>query len=103
VDEVLRIQRDDVDAHKVNLALRGHIVAEWADLLERECVELSRSGLSVTLEFSGVVFIGRSGFEALSRVSRAGVLIIGCSPLIADMLEQEGIVATRKFGNAENR
>jgi hypothetical protein len=30
-------------------------------------------------------------------------LIIGCSPLIADMLEQEGIVATRKFGNAENR
>jgi len=84
VDEVLRIQRDDVDAHKVNLALRGHIVADWADLLERECVELSRSGLSVTLEFSGVVFIGRS-------------------PLIADMLEQEGIVATRKFGNAENR
>ena len=102
-DEVLRISRENVDVQQVVLILQGHIVAEWADLLERECVELSRSGLSVTLEFSGVVFIGRSGFEALSRLSRAGVGIIGCSPLIADMLEQEGIVATRKFGNAENR
>jgi anti-anti-sigma regulatory factor len=102
-DEVLRIQRDDVDTQKVNLVLRGHIGAEWANLLERECMELSRSGLSVTLEFSGVVFIGRSGFEALSRLSRPGVGIIGCSPWIADMLEQAGIVATRKIGDAEIR
>jgi anti-anti-sigma regulatory factor len=81
---MLRIQRNDVDADKVNLMLQGHIVAEWADLLERECVELGRSGRSVTLDFSGVAYIGRSGFEALSRLSRAGVGIIGCTPLIAD-------------------
>ena len=90
-DDVLRIQRDDGDAPRVNLILQGQIVAEWADLLERECVALSRSGHRVTLEFSGVVYIGRSGFEALSRLSRIGVGIFGCSPLIADMLEQEGI------------
>lgn len=88
---MLRIQRDDVAAQRVVLILQGHIVAEWADLLERECVELSRSGLRVALDLSGVVFIGRSGFEALGRLSRAGVGIIGCSPLIADTLEQEGI------------
>jgi anti-anti-sigma regulatory factor len=88
---MLRIQRDDVDADKVNLILQGHIVAEWADLLERECVELGRSGRSVTLDLSEVAYIGRSGFQALSRLSGAGVGIIGCSPLIADMLELDGI------------
>jgi anti-anti-sigma regulatory factor len=83
----------------VSLILLGHIVAEWADLLERECFELSRSGHTVALDLSGVVYIGRSGFEALSRLSRAGVGIIGCSPLIADILEHEGIAASRGFGD----
>ena len=92
---MLRIERDDADAHRVVLALQGRIVAEWAVLLERECVELGRSGFLVELDFTGVVFIGRSGFEVLSRLSRAGVRITGCPPLIAAMLEQEGIVATR--------
>jgi hypothetical protein len=72
-DEVLRIQRDNVNAQRVVLILLGHVVAEWADLLERGCVTLSRSG-----------------FEALSRLSRAGVRILGRSPLFAAMLEQEG-------------
>jgi anti-anti-sigma regulatory factor len=94
---MLRIERDDVDAHRVILVLQGHVVAEWADLLERECAELSRSGLRVALDFSAVAFIGRSGFEALSRLSRAGVPIIGCSQLIADVLGQEGIAASRAF------
>jgi anti-anti-sigma regulatory factor len=94
---MLRIQRDDVDAHRVILVLQGHVIAEWADLLERECAELSRSGLRVALDFSGVAFIGRSGFEALSRLSRAGVRIIGCSQLIADILRQEGIAASQDF------
>jgi len=92
---VLRIHRDGVNTDGMNLVLEGHIVAEWADLLERECVEWSRRGLQITLDFSGVVYIGRSGFEALSRLSRAGVGIVKCPPLIADMLEQDGIAATR--------
>jgi anti-anti-sigma regulatory factor len=99
---MLRIQRDDVDAHRVILVLQGHIIAEWADLLERECAELSRSGFHVALDFSGVVFIGRSGFDALSRLSRAGVPIIGCSQLIADVLRQEGIAASGDFEDAND-
>lgn len=98
---MLRIRRDDVDAHGVALVLQGRIVGEWADLLERECAALGRSGFRVDLDLSRAVFIGRSGFEALSRLSRAGVGIIGCSPLIAAMLEQEGIVARSTFGDAE--
>ena len=90
---MLRIQRHDVNARTVSLLLQGRIVAEWADLLERECGELMRSKLRVVLDLSEVVFIGRYGVEALGRLGRAGVRVIGCTPLIAVMLEQEGIGA----------
>ena len=92
---MLRITRLDVDVHRVTLVLEGHILLEWADLLERECEELSRSAFEVSLDFSDVFFIGRTGFEALTRLSQAGVKIFGCSPLIADMLQHAGIAARR--------
>jgi anti-anti-sigma regulatory factor len=95
---MLRIQRNEVIAHTVTLALHGRIVAEWADLLERECLELLQSELRVVLDLTEVVFIGRYGLEALGRLDRAGARVIGCTPLVAAMLEQEGIqtVRTRK-------
>ena len=95
---MLRIQRDELDAHTVGLLLHGRIAAEWAELLERECEELSRSGFRVVLDLSEVVFIGRSGLEALGRLNRADVRIVGCSPLIAAMLEQEGITQSEGLG-----
>jgi anti-anti-sigma regulatory factor len=100
---MLLIQRNDVGTQTVALILQGRIVAEWADLLERECQELGRSGLRVVLDLSDVVFIGRSGLEVLGRLGREGVSISGCSPLIAAMLEQEGIAAKRKSGELDTR
>ena len=88
---MLRIQRHEVNAYRVTLVLQGRIVAEWADLLERECVELMRSKVRVVLDLAEVVFIGRSGLEALVRLDGAGARVIGCTPLIAAMLQQEGI------------
>ena len=95
---MLRIQRNDTNGRTVILLLQGRIVAEWANLLERECVELMRSDVRVVLDLGEVVFIGRAGLEALTRLDRAGAKVIGCTPLIAAMLEQEGIktVRTRK-------
>jgi anti-anti-sigma regulatory factor len=75
----------------VALLLQGRIAAEWADRLVRECEALTRSGFRVVLDLSDVVFIGRSGLEALGRLGRAGVGIVGSSPLIAAMLERERI------------
>jgi anti-anti-sigma regulatory factor len=91
---MLRISHNDVDAQRVILLLEGHILLEWAELLERECEALLRSGRHVALDFSRVVFIGRTGFEALRRLGRLGVEMVGCSPLVADMLEHEGITAS---------
>jgi anti-anti-sigma regulatory factor len=100
---VLRIQRNDMDAQTVALLLAGRIALEWADLLERECQELIRSGFRVVLDLSEVVFIGRSGVETLGRLGNAGVRFVGCSPLMAAMLEQEGLAPARDLADAEKR
>ena len=79
------------------LTLQGHIVAEWAEVLERECLEARRAGLRVVLDLSGVSFVGCSGIDVLGRLERAGVVtIVGCPPLIAETLEQDGIEVGRK-------
>jgi len=88
---MLHILRVDVESHRVVLILQGQIVDQWANALQRECLELSRAGLRVSLDLTGVVFISRTGFEVLGRLFRNGVEIVACSPLIADMLEQEGV------------
>ena len=88
---MLHILRVDVEAHRVVLILQGQIVNEWADALQRECLDLGRAGLRAELDLTGVVFISRTGFEVLGRLFRSGVEIVACSPLIADMLEQEGV------------
>ena len=85
------------------LILEGRIVTEWADVLEEECLALIRSGFRMALDLSGVVFIDRRGVDALDRLGRAGIEIKGCSPLIADMLEQEGIKMTRKIEEMNDR
>jgi len=100
---VLRILRHDAEDDRVVLILQGRIVAEWAGLLESEGLELSRSGLRVSLDLSGVTFIGRPGLDVLGRLVRAGVEIVGCSALIGDMLEQEGIEAGRDIEETIDR
>jgi anti-anti-sigma regulatory factor len=92
---MLRIGHDDTNSHRVVLVLQGHILLEGAELLESECEEVLRSGRSVVLDFTRVFFIGRTGFEALKRLSRVGVEIVRCPPLLADMLEHEGIAVGR--------
>jgi anti-anti-sigma regulatory factor len=94
-DPMLRIRHDVMAAREVTLFLQGRIVAEWAELLERECDRLILSGYRVVLDLSEVVFIGRSGVEVLGRVGHAGVRIVGCTALVVAMLEHEGIVAER--------
>jgi anti-anti-sigma regulatory factor len=100
---MLRILRFTLNARHVVLILQGLIVAEWADLLEDECLDLRQSGLRISLDLSRVTFIGRSGLEVLCRLGRSGVAIKGCSPLIADMLEEEGLKVTRKPEDAIDR
>jgi anti-anti-sigma regulatory factor len=99
---VLRIQRHDGNDDTVTLVLQGRVLAEWADLLERECGKLVRSKSRVVLDLTEVEFIGRYGVAALGRLCLAGVRIIGCTPLIAAVLEQEGIAVGHPFREVQD-
>ena len=92
MDIMLRIQRHEDDGRRVVLALHGRLVGDWAELLERECAELTGWGRRIVLDLSEVIFVGRTGLDALARLSRSGVEMVGYSPLIAAMLAQEGVV-----------
>jgi anti-anti-sigma regulatory factor len=93
---VLRLRREDRGTRKVILIVEGRIVGEWADLLEDVCLDRIRAGFSVVLDLSGVVFIGRQGIAALDRLVRIGTRITRCPPLIADLLEEEGVRIGRR-------
>ncbi len=107
---MLRIIRYDEDDSRVTLGLQGRIVSEWVALLEQECLDQLRSGRAVRLDFSEVTFVGRKGAEMLRELAGAGVEIIGCSPLIQEVID--GTVpgarrrrvrpSPRRESNAEN-
>jgi len=98
---VLRLRREDRGTRKVILIVEGRIVGEWADLLEDVCLDRIRAGFSVVLDLSGVVFIGRQGIAALDRLVRIGTRITRCPPLIADLLEEEGVRIGRRSRDAD--
>lgn len=88
---MLRIERHEDGSTRVTLKIEGSIVAEWVEVLEHECVELLRAGRVVHLDLAGVTFIGWAGLKLLARLVRMGVEVGDCTPLIAEVLEQEGI------------
>ena len=88
---MLRISRQDADTGRAVLVLSGRFVAAWADVLERECADAERSGLTVALDLSEVRFVSRAGLTVIARLCRRGVAIVACPLLIAEMLEQEGV------------
>lgn len=90
----LRITRERSSRTRANLKLEGRVIAEWAALLERECLDLLLSREAVKLDLAGVVFVDRAGVEVLGRLSRRGVEIHCGSTLIASVLEGEGIHVT---------
>lgn len=100
---MLRILLDDVKSQRVVLVLHGQMVEDLAESLERGCAELRKTGLAVVVLLSGVAFIGRKGVEVLRRLARAGVRIVGSSPLNADGFEQEWIDVDPPIGDLSSK
>ena len=91
----LRITLEEESGSRAQFRLEGRLVAEWAALLERECVALLRSRCLVSLDLAGVNFVDRAGLEVLTRLSRAGVEVCCRSGPVASVLEGEGVRVTR--------
>jgi anti-anti-sigma regulatory factor len=92
---MLRITRHDTPGQHLALRLEGRLVAQWAELLERECATLLESSDALVVDLCGVVVLDRTGVAALGRLHHAGVAIRGCSDILAGILESEGIPVQR--------
>ena len=90
----LRITRERGSRYRASLRLEGRLVAEWAALLERECLDLLLSRGAVRLDLAGVVFVDLAGVDSLRRLSHMGVEIHCRSRLVASVLEGEGVHVT---------
>ena len=99
----LRITRQRGSRYRANLRLEGRLVAEWAALLERECLDLLLSRGAVSVDLAGVVFVDRAGVDVLRRISHMGVEIHCRSRLIASVLEGEGVRVTLDADAADER
>jgi anti-anti-sigma regulatory factor len=88
---MLRITYDHTTALRTTLRLDGILGADWTGLVERECSGLLRTGMTVTLDLLGVVFVDRAGVETLLRLGHAGVAIRCRSGAVAGVLEAEGV------------
>jgi ABC-type transporter Mla MlaB component len=98
----LRITRELGSGSRARLRLEGRLVAEWAALLERECVSVLRSPGPVSLDLAGVNFVDRAGVDVLARLSRAGVEVRCRSGPVASVLAGEGIRVTRAADDADD-
>ena len=88
---MLRITLLEEAPARATLRLEGSVAAEWASLLENECLSLLRIRRAVRLDLSGVGFVDRAGVETLGRLARAGV-DIRCRPgVVASVLRAEGV------------
>ena len=97
----LRITRKKRSRSRATLVLEGKVATEWVALLERECSDLLRSGLAVSLDLAGVTFVDRAGVRTLKRLSRAGVEI-RCRPgPVASVLDARLRRARRRHAGDE--
>ncbi len=68
------------------LSVEGLIVAEWVQVLQRECRQRMDSGCSVVLDLDGVSSIDYAGVLMLRALPRSHVEIVNASPLIRALL-----------------
>jgi anti-anti-sigma regulatory factor len=92
---VLRISRHDDGTGTPTLVVEGRLAGASTALLEEECAELLPTAERIVVDLAGVSIVDRSGIAVLSRLQRAGLVIRGCSELLATILEAEGIPIDR--------
>ncbi|MGH7535633.1 MAG: STAS domain-containing protein [Gemmatimonadales bacterium] len=86
---MLRLTRTS-QPNSVVVKAEGQIVAEWVRLLEEECRELTGGDPKVMLDLADVSYLDRGAVRLLRELAGGRVLLINCSPLVAELLAEDG-------------
>jgi len=71
----------------ITVRLEGRMVGPWVDELDRACQPHLGNGHALTLDFSGVSFIGREGVALCRSLRQRHATFRNCSPFIKEQLD----------------
>jgi RNA polymerase sigma-70 factor, ECF subfamily len=83
---MLKITKIESSAGEVILHLEGRLIGAWVNVLKSYCSTVREKGQPLTLEMREVSFADRTGISLLCALEKSGVVLAGCSPLIAEEL-----------------
>jgi anti-anti-sigma regulatory factor len=85
---VLRITIIQSDETPLILKLEGKLFAPWIGELDEACRRASARSASATLDLAGLSFVDAQGTVALRDLRRRGMRLVGCSPLVNELLKE---------------
>lgn len=84
---MLRLVEHRDESGGVRIHVEGRMVSPWLELLETECHRALEGEGPVTLDLSGVTYVGPPGVEVLRRLVEVGARLERVPGLIAEMLD----------------
>jgi anti-anti-sigma regulatory factor len=82
---ITTIQNEDSPAI---LKLEGKLLEPWIGELDEACRRACVRASSATLDLAGISFVDTPGTIALRDLRRRGMRLVGCSPLVAELLKE---------------
>lgn len=70
------------------LKLEGKLLEPWIGELDEACRRATAGTSTPTLDLTGLSFIDAPGTVALRNLRRRGARLVGCSPLVAELLKE---------------
>jgi len=71
------------------LRVEGRLVGDWVHLLEAEIQLVQVQTKALELDLAAVEFADSRALSLLHEVAGRGVKLVGCSPLLASLLESQ--------------
>jgi anti-anti-sigma regulatory factor len=84
---VLRIQLLDLQDGTAMLQLAGRVAGPWVGELSRSCDRILNAGGSLSVDLREVTFVDRDGVELLRGLRGRQVVLVNCSPFVAEQLK----------------
>jgi len=87
IQRMLKIELTESGNGITKLRLEGRVLGPWVEELRRSCDLILATGAKVTLDFSGVSFVDRSGVELVRSLRDQDVALLNCSAFVAEQLK----------------
>ena len=84
---MLRIELVEPPTGTPTLRLEGRVIGPWVGELRQVCVPLLATGAGLTLDLSDVSFVDREGVELFGSLRERQVVLLNCSPFVAEQLK----------------